>query len=319
MRCLLILSGLLASAAWAAAPTTEFAPCSCIWDNSTKNYPPNSRTSGLFNTTVRYECGYICLDESGRPHAVNGAHSVSFAGSETGDEVVCDGLRYESQPNPSGSFGRWSLSVWDGVTRPIDARQSSSPALRDWAAASCGQAPSPRPSAEAFVDSLRINEWRVQVGLKPVRLHGTAPDRAIPAALDARFAALCSPDDRQSAFLRGNSPSELCERESARQLGERFENLRARAFRLKDPGEIAEAMSLTEDLLLCPAYATPPTPAIQRILLDQFVKYAAPNPSLREAARSLSCTMAWRGLTWAMLTPATQKMLSVKAPAPDEQ
>lgn len=308
---LVSLSPFFAHANWSSSDATQFGPCGCVWDNTTKNYPKNSVSEGFFSTTVKYQCGYICLDANSQPVKVMGDHEVSYTGKESGDEVVCDGLFYASHENPTGEGGRWSTYMWDGVTRAFDARRSHSPTVQAWAQQSCQGLPA-LPRKNHFVGSKQLDQMREQIGMKPITNLSALPQEATPDTLSKEMLSLCQPDARQQAFLEKRIDQKLnpdCSKANVEVLRTALDERRQNVFKLRSSAETAEFIEDLQAILLCPALVKSLPPANLRILLDKVVHLAKQDESLHESTRSLACTMGWRGLRWGIMSPAAKKFL----------
>lgn len=275
--------------------------CSCAWDNTTKDYPENSKTEGTFSTTVRYRCGYLCKDSSGQVQHVIGDHQVTYRGQEAGNEVVCEGLRYESHENPTGSFGRWILYMWDGITYSFDARTSKSPTVRGWSQNSCSSAP---PVTATAVSPREIDGMRATVGLKLIQSPRAAFAKV--AELSEDLKSVCKPNTVQAEFLQGkihSSLNETCSIAQEKALLTEFESLRTESFRLKSLEQTKGMIGKLQRILLCPQVLNVSSPAVLRTILDKAVVWTSQEAEATEALKSLACSMAWRGLKKGLLPP----------------
>lgn len=293
-----------AQGALAAASFTQFGACGCFWDNSTKNYPRHSVTEGLFSTTVRYQCGYLCKDNRGGTHHVIADHQVSFRGKEIGNEVVCEGLAYPAHDNPTGEGGRWVNYFWDGVTRAFDARQSSSSTLNDWARTACEGSPL-LPRGGGGISSSLIDQLRDEVQLPPFARNKT-PETVAAKKLDAKMTALCRLTPRQQLFIEGRSEAELCSVKNASFLKSRLEWIRARHLVVRDAEESLRNLEETTTLLLCPYTNSTPSLASLKILGEKLAK---PLEDRQDLLREFACTLGLRGLSWSLLPTALKKSL----------
>lgn len=298
---------LLGAPAFGTAPFVQLGPCGCVWDNSTKLYPPDSRTEGFFSTTVRYQCGYLCQDRNGKTRSLLGDHQVSFRGNEIGNEVVCEGLLYPAHDNPTGEGGRWVNYFWDGVTRAIDARQSSSPTLREWSENACEGSPL-LPRSSGGVTPAAIDRMRSDVGLPPFARN--TPPATIPAKkLDTKMAALCELNSEQRLFVEGRAGDPACSAKNSGSLKARFENLRQRNLVARESAEALESLGEIESILLCPYFNSSPSAAILKILGDKLSKSLQTSPEHDGRLRSFACTLGLRGVGWSLLPPPLKRSL----------
>lgn len=274
------------------------APCGCVWDNSTKDYPPNSKSQGFFKTSVRYQCGYICLDEQGQAQHIVAEHQASYSGQEKGNEVVCDGLHYPPHENPTGEGGRWTNYFWDGITRVFDARKSTSEDLQIWAQKFCGQSP-PLAKRSDGISSKTLSELRLAVGLPVSKSNSQgvpAPVQASP--LGSAMASICRLNEKQLDFQEGRNlttTTTICSQEQSGRLREKLNSARFDSYKLKDAESAELLMADTEDLLLC-RHTQSPSPSVLRIFADKFTKALEKNNNSQEALRRFACTLGLRGL-----------------------
>ncbi len=295
----------------AAAPFTRFGACGCFWDNSTKNYPRHSVTEGLFSTTVRYQCGYLCKDNRGGTHHVIADHQVSFRGKEIGNEVVCEGLAYPAHDNPTGEGGRWVNYFWDGVTRAFDARQSSSSTLNEWARTACEESPL-LPRGGGGVSPEQIDRLRSEAQLPPFA-RNKLPEIATAKKWDAKMAALCTLTPRQNLFVEGRSEAAFCSAEKAASLKARLEQIRTRHLLVRGVDESLQNLEETTALLLCPYANSVPSLASLRILAD---KMAQPLDDREDLLQEFACTLGLRGMSWSLLPTTLKRALVLPSGAP---
>ncbi|MBX3040109.1 MAG: hypothetical protein KF789_05295 [Bdellovibrionaceae bacterium] len=294
----LVLLG--AQKALAAAPFTQFGPCGCFWDNSTKNYPQNSVTEGLFSTTVRYQCGYLCKDKEGRTHHLLADHEVSYRGKEIGNEVVCEGLAYPAHDNPTGEGGRWVNYFWDGITRAFDARQSASPTLQHWSQTACQGSPLLQSSNRGMTSS-EIDQFRSEVQL-PAFARNKPQEKVSAKKLDPKMKDLCQLTPRQQLFIEGQSDSDLCSAQKVSSMKSRLEQIRLRHLIVRDADESLQSLEETTALLLCPYASSIPSLASLKTLGDKLAKPLSDHrPDLLQ---EFACTLGLRGMSWSLLPKA---------------
>lgn len=299
---------LIPMVAWSKAPFVSSGPCACAWDNTTKNYPKDSKTEGLLSTRVRFQCGYLCLDKNGQPHHVLADHEVSYRGKEKGDEVVCEGLLYLSQANPTGEGGRWVNYFWDGVTRSIDARQSESRSLRDWAQASCPSGDTPLPRSAGAVTKEQIDSWRSALGMSSA-FPSRGPEKTTATAWEGLLKKVCSATPEQTGFIEGKSLSTRCVSTSKSELNQSFEKLRQQSFKRQPPEKSRELMRDLEEILLCPYFTAKPAPAILKIISERMTDSLSKNVQDKQRLTEFTCTLGLRGLSSKMLPRNIQKLL----------
>jgi hypothetical protein len=285
--------------------------CNCIWDNSTKEYPENSKSKGFFSTTVKYNCGYICKDSTGVLQQVLGHHSASY-GNEAGNEVVCDGLKYEPHNTPPGtSSNRLFVYMWDGITRAFDARNSASPTLRLWAANNCQASGTRQARFSSTFSADGVDEIREQMGLKRTQAK-VAPAKYQAAELNGELQKACQLTDLQKMFARNEISAQIgghCHEAGAKDLYRQAEVAKQSLLTTK----IAENFLLTsrrfEELLMCP-YTFSPSVGFFRIIQEKSLVMLTKNEITRDQFKQLSCTMALRGLPFNMMSTQAKKIMT---------
>lgn len=313
------MGALLALVATALTPTSAVAadlpPCSCVWDGTTKDYPANGKTTSWGKTTVAYECGYLCAGDRGVPMRVRGGHQASFR-TEQGNEVVCDGLAYPAHANPTGSNGRWTVYMWDGVFHLFDARRSKSPELRRWAQANCA-AETPAVPARSL-GAKTIDDLRESVGATRMTPRPDPRRKFVVPGLEPEFRNLCLWTDAQSALLEGRDEVELenCEPGRNEGAGQDWREFMARVRKPPTQVPAADLIGELQNLLLCPYTVSGPSPAELRIAQEALLVRVKKDELSAFAWVDASCTMALRGLRWRTQSSAAREALSLFSKKP---
>lgn len=172
------------------------------------------------------------------------------------------------------------------------------------------------PRASTIFNAGGVDRLRVQIGLPPtVRSRDTV--RAAASPLSSELQRICQPDDVQAAFLRQEIHPDLastCRANSVARLMRDFLKARQEIVKPSSLDRTIENLGILEQALLCPLISNGLTPAILRISQEKMADLALREVGMREAFRHLSCSMAWRGLKWNMMSPKAKGLLDVESP-----
>lgn len=240
-----------ALAKWDPKLSVVAGPCTCFWDQETKDY--GQKSTGILNTTVQYFCGYVCRADDGKFIKVRGGHVASFA-REYGDEVVCDGLNYQYHETPMSK--NYYAYIWDGQTHAFDPRFSQSSELQKWGREACGEkhlnnrgAGRLGISAKYITDAKILAGYKVQAQVEqPWRglvLQDTFPEFTGECS-GIGMSALRAKNRQEAAKLKGCGEDKEFESRMAAAM--------AVIYKSKSEVEFVSALEAAARVLYCPHY-----------------------------------------------------------------